>query len=390
MKRILAMILAAGLALPALAQESKPAATPARKTEKKAEAKALPATPPAAKPATGAKRAVEFYGFVKLTAAADTGIDSGNLGRWARSGVHDNQFNMTANETRLGLNFLKEGEKPVVSGKIEFDFMGGGTENKAYPMMRHAYLEIFCPARNVTLLAGQTWDVIAPLNPTSNNNSVYWWVGNIGYRRPQVRLTKTAGKVAIQAAAARTIGDIASSTTVFGSGEDSGFPTVQGRLALSPGKSFTLGIAGHFGEEEVGDLDFVTSSAVADLVVKMGSRVEIRGEAWTGKNLDAYLGGIGTGMNGSKEVHANGGWGALQFGPFGKTRVYAGAGFDNPGDADLAKGLKSHNSAGWAGFSNEIASATTVDLEYTYYDTRYLDSTGGYGHRGQMTFVYSF
>ena len=41
-----------------------------------------------------------------------------------------------------------------------------------------------------TILGGQTWDVISPLNPRSLNYSVYWWAGNIGYRRPQVRLTK--------------------------------------------------------------------------------------------------------------------------------------------------------------------------------------------------------
>lgn len=391
MKRILALTLTLGLIVPAFAQDAKPVETkaPVKKVAKKIEAP-TPVFTPAEKPVVRSKRAIEIYGFLKLTAASDTGIDYGNYARWARAGVHDNQFNMTANESRLGLNFLKEGEERVVSGKLEMDLMGGGSENKANPMMRHAYLEVFCSKANITLLAGQTWDVIAPLNPMSNNYSVYWWAGNIGYRRPQVRLTKTAGKVTLQVAAVRTVGDTASSTTVFGTGEDAGFPTAQGRLAIAPCKSFTLGLAGHFGEEEVGDLDFVTSSAVADLTMKLGPKTEVLGEIWTGKNLDAYLGGIGQGMSGTKEVHANGGWGALQFGPFGTTKVYLGGSFDNPGNADLAKGSKAHTSAGWAGMACDIATATTMGLEYSYFDTKYLDSIGGYGHRGQLTFVYAF
>ncbi len=388
MKKILALTLALGLAAPALAQNVKAAPK-----------KAAVAPAAAEKPAVRSKRAVEIYGFLKLTAAADTGIFPGNYAAWARSGSKDNQFNATANETRLGLDFLKEGEGPRVLGKLEMDFMGGGTENKANPMMRHAYLEICNSRSDTALLAGQTWDVIAPLNPMSNNYSVYWWAGNIGYRRPQVRLTKKAGSATFQAAAARTVGDVvtdksgSSPVTYTATGEDSGFPTLQGRLALAPCPSFTLGVAGHFGEEEAGNTDYVTSSAVADLVLKIGSKAEIRGEAWMGKNLDAYLGGIGQGIstgNPYKEIHASGGWGSLQAGPFGATRLYMGAGVDNPANQDLKPGDRSLNRAGWAGMSRTVASGTTLDLEYSYLDTKYHHAEGGYSHRGQMTLLYGF
>ena len=36
-------------------------------------------------------------------------------------------------------------------------------------------------------MAGQTWDVISPLNPGMLMYSVGWEAGNIGYRRAQLR-----------------------------------------------------------------------------------------------------------------------------------------------------------------------------------------------------------
>jgi hypothetical protein len=76
------------------------------------------------------------------------------------------------------------------SGKLEIDFYGGGPENKNLPMMRHAFMKLDWPKRGFSILAGQTSDVISPLVPSTVNYSVAWWVGDIGYRRPQLRLTK--------------------------------------------------------------------------------------------------------------------------------------------------------------------------------------------------------
>jgi CheY-specific phosphatase CheX len=72
-------------------------------------------------------------------------------------------------------------------GKIEFDFQGAcdGTENKGGVLLRHAYVEV--KDDDFRLLAGQTWDVISPLNPSMLMYSVGWEAGNIGYRRAQVR-----------------------------------------------------------------------------------------------------------------------------------------------------------------------------------------------------------
>jgi len=55
-----------------------------------------------------------------------------NPGDWVNSQAtndNDNEFNLTANETRLGFNFT--GPKTATmetSGKVEFDFYGSGAD----------------------------------------------------------------------------------------------------------------------------------------------------------------------------------------------------------------------------------------------------------------------
>ncbi|MHC4061247.1 MAG: hypothetical protein ACYSR6_06515 [Planctomycetota bacterium] len=50
---------------------------------------------------------IQLYGYVKLDAAYDTSrVDTGNFARWVESETtnkDDDQFNMTANQTKLGL-----------------------------------------------------------------------------------------------------------------------------------------------------------------------------------------------------------------------------------------------------------------------------------------------
>ena len=94
---------------------------------------------------------------------------------------------------------------------VEIDFYGsGGTENKAKLQLRHAYMKLDWPADDLSVIAGQTSDVFSPLNPSTLNYTVLWDAGNIGYRRPQIRLGDVGGsgdtKVTFAAAATRPIG----------------------------------------------------------------------------------------------------------------------------------------------------------------------------------------
>jgi hypothetical protein len=90
---------------------------------------------------------VQLYGRLKLDAAYDTSrMEAGDYAKCVRphSNIdHHSEFNMTANETRLGLNINgPESNEVKTSGRVEIDFYGGGAENKPNPMMRHTYLNI--------------------------------------------------------------------------------------------------------------------------------------------------------------------------------------------------------------------------------------------------------
>ena len=141
-------------------------------------------------------------------------------------------------------------------GLIEVDFYGGGDENKNLPMMRHAYMNLDWPEEQFSVLAGQTFDVISPLWMPTLNYTVGWWQGNIGYRRPQLRLTKGFElakdvEFKLEAAATRDIGRANSFTASYSdTGQDSSIPGLQGRASLTfPGfnsKPTTIGVSGHW------------------------------------------------------------------------------------------------------------------------------------------------
>ena len=308
--------------LRAVQELKKPPAPPPAPTPglTEAEARALRemlATRATAPPSIVASLDTKLYGYIKFDAAYDSSRTSaGDFARWVetehRRG-NDNQFNMTARQSRLGLLFSgKETAAPLTSGRIEADFYGDALqENKPALLLRHAYLQLDWPDRGLSILAGQTSDVISPLLPGTLNYTVGWWTGNIGYRRPQLRITKTlrpggteTTRLTLQGALSRTVG-----TRTLGffdpgdTGEDSGHPTLQGRIALATPilgeKKTTLGLSGHWGTEEY-DLDdrddhrrFRSWSLNLDLTQPLTDKLTLTGEAFLGENHDDYLGGIG-------------------------------------------------------------------------------------------------
>jgi len=384
------------------------------------------------KPVISSRYPIDFYGYIKLDAAYDTArTDVGNFARWVVSeddNDDDDQFNMTARQSRFGLKFTgPEVERMTTSGRVEVDFYEGGSENKNRLMMRHAYLQVEWPDYDVSLLAGQTSDVISPLVPATLNYTVAWWVGDVGYRRPQVRVTKSMdvseqSSAQFQFAAARTVGDDGPFGLGADTGEDAGFPSLQGRTALTfpciDGKEATVGISGHWGEEEYDfdaadhseDLD--TWSVNLDVKVPVNDWLVVAGEVWAGENVDAYLGGVAQGIvvesdsgmyvNGkgwdpaaeafvdADEIESRGGWLAVDFGPFGKWRYGLGASIDDPENGDLPDGARTRNMACWGNLRYSVNEAVWVGLELSYWDTEYKRVHDGDSMRVQTSFVYEF
>lgn len=354
------------------------------------------------------KFAVELYGYLKLDMAYDTArLSVGDFARWVESEAtneDDDQFNITVNQSRFGLKFAGP-DSPTLktTGLVEIDFYGGGAENKPNPMLRHGYLQLTWPEKGLSLLAGQTSDVISPLTPATINYAVAWWAGNIGYRRPQLRLTGEWGdptKIIFQVALSRTIGD-ATTFSPGDTGEDAGYPTVQSRLALSfpiSDKKATIGVSGHWGMEEYdynnkGDNeDFRSWSLNAEANIPIMPWLAFQGEFFYGENLDDYFGGIGQGVNLTtlEEIQAMGGWATLNFGPFGAWRFVLGGNVDDPDDDDLSNGGRSLNVTWWGNVTYDINKAVQVGLELAYWLTEYKGGEDSDSFRAQTAFIYKF
>lgn len=365
----------------------------------------VPETPAPAKPV------LELYGTIKLDAAYDTAqVYPGNYALWVQPPLEGRgereQFDLTANQTRLGLNFKAPGSGPaIVSGKVEVDFYGGGAENKASPMMRHAYFQVEWPASGVSLLAGQTWDVISPLNMQTVNYSVGWYAGNIGYRHPQLRLSKDfqfegGHSFLLQGALVRTMGHLAGERNT---GVDAGFPTAQGRLAYSfpagAGGKATFGLSGHWGEEAYSaampgqaDLRFRSWSANLDMKVPLGSRVTLQGEAFAGRDLDSYLGGSNEAIRlvPKTATESAGGWLALSIAGSPKVTWNLGASVDDPRNSELSPGARSRNGSVFANGYFTIAPRAQMLAELSYWETDTIGKPRAHAFRAQLAFQYNF
>jgi hypothetical protein len=384
-----------------------------------------------AAPSVQSKYSIQLYGFIKVDAAYMTARanDAGNYARWVESeatNANDDQFNLTARESRFGLDFRGPDLASLrTSAKMEIDWYGGGSENKNVPMLRHAFLQLDWLKGSWTLLAGQTSDVLSPLVPYSLNYSVGWWIGNIGYRRPQVRLTKAFDlggdfRMRIQIAAARTLGHDWPYASSQDTGKDRGFPTAQARYEIafplfSGLPQAAVGFSGHYGEEEYdrtqqGDEVIANSwSAGADLLVPILSWLSFKGEIWTGENLDSYLGGVGQGVilqttdgefvNGAnatgtlidvRTIGSTGGWVSLEARPWHRWILGAGYSLDDPHNADIPKGGRNRNSSLWGNVSYDITEAVRVGFEISQWETFYKETTGGNSIRLQTSLIYRF
>ncbi len=357
---------------------------------------------------------ITLYGYIKADVIYDSArINNGNIAYFVESeeriDQEDDQLNLTANQTRFGFDIkapLWEGIE--TTGKIEMDFYGGGGENTPHLRFRHAYIKVHWKKSDFSILAGQTFDLVAPLNPDTINFMVLCSSGNIGYRRPQIRLSKgweigKNSKLSLDAAFTRTVGNTNLLYPEYlDAGEDSGFPTIQGRagicLPLWMEKSASFGISGHWGQEEY-DLDnqgknkdFDSWSLALDITLPLYENIALRGEIWIGKNLGSYLGGVQQTVNKTrlKEISSQGGWLALEIGPISKWKYNLGFGMDDPDDEDLSPGMRSKN---WSIYGNTYYSLTeycTIGGEISYWRTSYESQKKGDSIRLHGTMILNF
>ncbi|MEN6458185.1 MAG: hypothetical protein ABFC63_04590 [Thermoguttaceae bacterium] len=329
----------------------------------------------------------------------------------SESSGQEGEYIVDARNTRLGTDvlgpripFFNDAQS---GGKVEIDFQQSliSTENKASVMLRHAYAEV--KDDNFRLVAGQTWDVISPLNPSTLLFSVGWDSGNIGYRRAQLRgerffhVSDTSLVTAQLSANQNVFADSATSVK----GETSNWPIVEGRLGWTigprtPGSHpIVVGVSGHIGEEEydiIGagqDNRRRTWSGNADIRVPLTDRLGVQGELYVGENLDSFFGGIGQGLDYTSynTIRDAGGWFEVWYLWTPKLHSHIGYSVDNPNDHDLhTVGERSYNQFYYGNLIYDFSKTILVGLEVSSWNTLYVGQLPGDAVRTELVLKYGF
>jgi len=290
---------------------------------------------------------------------------------------NDINYVLTPRLTRFGVEYygepIQQIGNAVVNGRLEIDFQTGqaavNQESRELPRLRSAYLAMTWD--EFTLLAGQDWDIIAPLTPSSNDNSVFWNAGNLGDRRPIIKFLwahDLGGERILQVQNALALGDAVKNPDIDNNGqrdqESSGIPGYQGRLGLMlpshvEGEKLLAGVWGLLAIERTngtlppppfpipGQADpkfsqltnqrFLARAIGCDLRLPLCPGLTFQGEAWAGQNLGDFRGGVGQGVNfwTGRPVRAMGGWVELVCRPVDWYQLAFGTTIDKPNRQDV-------------------------------------------------------
>lgn len=373
--------------------------------------------------ATASGASITLYGTAQFDASWENhrGISTpGNLAYYADVGrtAQSGEWNITAMNSRLGVNLTgpDSGKAFKLGGKIEVDF--GSTaayvENQPVVRLRLGYGTLTFPSLGLSFLAGQAADVFSPLGAPTINTGGLWFGGNVGYRRPQFRVTETVpvggAKIEVAGAVARSIGTAGYLGQADG-GHDADIPVFEGRAAVGAplwvGKqSATIGFSGHFGQEDVllRDTSYKTLNSWSinvDLELPLASFLSLVGEADYGANLDAYMGGINQGftkragatVNDSTATNVDGwgGWAALRLKVGSQLNFNLGFGVDSVHASKINANKPMRNTNAFVNTNYYLAPNSRIGLELERIETDYKAVQASQRlWRTQAVYAYSF
>ena len=332
--------------------------------------KESPIMKPVEKPSiagVSSKYGLSFYGYFKLDGWYDSGLVSHQeIPFWVLPETPTNSggLDMTAKETRLGINFDgPEVRGGKVTGKLEMDFYGNINTpgnlsgNHGYQLRsRHAYIN--WDFGGWSLLAGKTWEPYLIEIPTTLNFSYYNFMGQLGLRKTQLRVTKKMGDLELVGAIMEPLGGVHGADIdgdMQDDGVDSEQPVFAGKILyntpLLTDAPASFGVSFVHGKERI-DIPIVGSpteysawAVTAAMSVPITNYLTLKGSVFKGSNLDGYWGGIGQGINLGlgRAIASRGGWAQVQFKPNVDVTFNLGYGQDNPDDDDLSTGGRTYN-----------------------------------------------
>jgi hypothetical protein len=363
---------------------------------------------------------LNWYGSLKLDGAYDQNLTSnGNFAMWVEPTLpdaNDQQFNMTANATRFGVLAQNTRNKNVdITGNIEFDMYAGAfsgptpQENNPMLLLRQAYFAL--QWRSTRLTAGQTNDLVSPLEPTTLNYATLWGCGNIGYRRPQVSLAYVVNAspttdVTLAGGFFRTIGSDLTPTFSLALGEtqdisddgtDAAIPSIQTMMdvnhKMASGGTLRVGLSGLYGslkaETNLGNYEKYESWAFSThMMLTTPGGAGVAGEFFTGSNLQSYFGGV---MNDSRieGVRTKGGWLSGWFQPTPQVKLTGGFGIDDPNDEEVISG-RTQNRCVFGNVNYSFVPQVTLGLELSQWQTKYVGGANADNFRVQTSMALTF
>ena len=269
--------------------------------------------------------------------------------------------------TRMGVEYyglpIQSLDGAVAHARTEIDFLTsnpGGPESRELLRLRLAYAQI--TSHDWSLVVGQDWDIVSPLIPSINDNTLQWNAGNTGDRRPQAKILwdhdfGDGHRLQIQNGIALmdAINTVDRDADGVRDNEYSGIPGYEGRVGVVvprwvEGKKATAGGWGLWGRQRTtiliaGQDIFDLWGYGMDVHVPLSEHFTLRGECFHGSNLDDFRGGIAQGVNPvtGRTINTTGGWAELVTQPVKWYQNSVGYSVDDPENADIPFGGRNLN-----------------------------------------------
>jgi len=326
---------------------------------------------------------LSVYGFARLDVLADdTPMSDITKPVYVTMGRSGAEMTMTPQLSQVGLSIDKWELSNHVDGegKLEIDFGGGGGVNAI--RLRHAYGSITY-REHVEILAGQTWDLISPLNPSAQNDTMLLGAGNTGDRRPQLRVTAQNEHIrfAIAGAVTGTFDGMADAATTPGATQLNTKPMfqwlVEARGRADGDMTNRIGVWGHGARDEEPDGTRRGSESIGmHAFASIGGRGAIYGELYSGINTADIGGALGQGISPmtGHGIHSTGGW--LEMAvliPEPRFLVAGGASVDAARDSDLGAGERETNTVLYGVIRYNPKPTIRLGFEYLQWRTMYKD-----------------
>lgn len=340
------------------------------------------------------RMSLEFSGRVLVSGFSNTRrVNNVDVPQFVRpdtaNGLPQGGGGMAIRQTMLGLAVTAPDiASGAFRGDVEVDFFGGqqaSSGGRTFPLLRLRIARARIDWPNGEFMVGQDAPLIAGVNPqslASIGTPGFATAGNLWLWLPQLRLglvSDGAIRVGVQGAmlAPNSSDPAASFDTDNDVAERSRRPSFEGRTFLRWGSDDLLGELGigvHRGWFATkGDSLLESSLTAADVVLPITSWLELRGEWYHGTAARGLGGGaIGQGFAPSGAlVRSTGGWGQLNLRLGKRVTLGAGAGEDDPEDADLPATGRLRNNVSELHLHWRPAAALFFGLEFRRLETTY-------------------